>query len=679
MKLKVNIMNQFLNKIFLLFILFSVNILFAQDVMNSTNRSTDFKPMFLLGAGYYTFQGDIVGPETNSLVANVGYKSGIRFNVGENLDLSLTFSTNSFYESNDNLEFESDIDAIGINLGYTFSKVFDNNSVVFPYSSIGVQNLSYKTLNNDYQSGWTERKSTIAIPLSFGLRLDVSERLDFDATIGYSITMADIDKSVEKTTDNFMSINFIIHYDLFTRDKEPAEYIDGDYYVDVDFNALENEDSDGDLIIDLEDYCPKTPKGVKVDASGCPLDSDNDGIPDYIDAQKNTPKGVVVDEKGVQLTEDKFSSMYADYEAASRKYANFYNEYEIRREDYKTVDDYLIAKANAFNNTYNNNVDNDNVVPEINYMVMIGQHYESIPPVLMNKYLSLEDLHTITQEDGSVIYFVGKYTNLDDALERSYSLESNSFNETSILVSNNGNISIYSPPITHEDIDVPDTNLVIDSEVKQEDIDSDSDTFALPTDMNATVYRVQIGAFKVPLSKEIFIGVDNVISFTGNDGWIRYMTGSFIAYRNAVNYMMEMKARGFEDAFIVTYKDGERVNLDFAISSSNSSKNIQELSVEHKKDNNLDISFIVQILVTDVPLTAKDIDNMVQLGNIEKQVEGTDIVRYFIGTYNKLEQAENRLEYAKSLGYNDAFIFAKYNGERISLDDARKIIQDSKN
>ena len=37
---------------------------------------------------------------------------------------------------------------------------------------------------------------------------------------------------------------------------------------------------------------------------------------------------------------------------------------------------------------------------------------------------------------------------------------------------------------------------------------------------------------------------------------------------------------------------------------------------------------------------AKDINNMVQLGNIDKQEEGTDVVRYFIGTYNKLEQAE---------------------------------------
>ena len=99
---------------------------------------------------------------------------------------------------------------------------------------------------------------------------------------------------------------------------------------------------------------------------GCPLDADNDGIPDYIDQEKNTLKESVVDEKGVQLTDDKYRSMYSDYEAASREYANFYNENEIKRENYKTTDAYLIAKANAFNKAYNEGDDFDNTVEGLN-------------------------------------------------------------------------------------------------------------------------------------------------------------------------------------------------------------------------------------------------------------------------------------------------------------------------
>ncbi|HOC43913.1 MAG TPA: OmpA family protein [Thermoanaerobaculales bacterium] len=57
-------------------------------------------------------------------------------------------------------------------------------------------------------------------------------------------------------------------------------------------------DSDGDGVADPADKCPNTPKGVKVDAVGCPLDSDGDGVPDYLDKCPDTPKGLVVDETG---------------------------------------------------------------------------------------------------------------------------------------------------------------------------------------------------------------------------------------------------------------------------------------------------------------------------------------------------------------------------------------------
>jgi outer membrane protein OmpA-like peptidoglycan-associated protein len=63
-------------------------------------------------------------------------------------------------------------------------------------------------------------------------------------------------------------------------------------------------DSDGDGVPDYLDKCPNTPKGVKVDATGCPIDSDGDGVPDYLDKCPNTPKGVKVDSDGCPLDSD---------------------------------------------------------------------------------------------------------------------------------------------------------------------------------------------------------------------------------------------------------------------------------------------------------------------------------------------------------------------------------------
>jgi OOP family OmpA-OmpF porin len=57
-------------------------------------------------------------------------------------------------------------------------------------------------------------------------------------------------------------------------------------------------DSDGDGVPDANDRCPGTPKGVAVDAHGCPLDTDGDGVPDYMDKCPNTPKGAKVNSQG---------------------------------------------------------------------------------------------------------------------------------------------------------------------------------------------------------------------------------------------------------------------------------------------------------------------------------------------------------------------------------------------
>jgi OOP family OmpA-OmpF porin len=57
-------------------------------------------------------------------------------------------------------------------------------------------------------------------------------------------------------------------------------------------------DYDGDGVFDRLDRCNNTPKGCKVDASGCSLDGDNDGVCDGLDSCPNTPPGMAVDEHG---------------------------------------------------------------------------------------------------------------------------------------------------------------------------------------------------------------------------------------------------------------------------------------------------------------------------------------------------------------------------------------------
>ena len=662
-------MNQFLKKVFILFILVSSVVAFAQNEEVYDKPSNPFNPKFTLGTGFYNLTGDIQNENSGFLKGIAGFNAGMKFELTKNLDLSFLFIKTSFAADNEVEKFSSDVDGFGLHLGYNVKQIFKQSKIT-PIFSLGIQKLGAVTVNNAERY---DRVSVITIPLGVGLRMNITDRLQFDVAMNFGMGLGDIDMSKENegNADGYKSLNFTIHYDLFTPIPKDDDYFDDSYYADVNFQALDIEDADGDLVPDIDDYCPKTPIGVKVNESGCPLDGDNDGIPDYIDEQKNTPKGAVVDEKGVQLTEEKYHSMYSEYESASREYANFYNEHEIKRENYKTVDEYLIAKANAFNKAYNEGKDYNNTVEDLKYKVKIGAYNDGIPATIINTYLSLDDLESFSQDNGVVIYAVGTYNSLEDAMGREYELESQDFNETSIVVDNNGVISDYTPPAPEPVIDldeevieqeVEDTTSVIEQEMIEENT----------INKNTTVYRIQIGAFKVALSDEVFNGVDNVISFTGKDGLIRYMTGSFAEYKDAISYQAQMKVRGFEDAFIVTYKNGERISLDVAIKTE---KSTPKSEVAETTQEILNIEFTVQILVAMESLDADELQKMAKLGNINKETEGSDMFRYFAGTYTDLSEAERRLSEAIALGYKDAFIFAKLDGERITLEQAIELLK----
>ena len=652
-------MNQFLKHLFTLLILVSSTFVYAQDIDFDLEKKKPFNPKFTLGTGFYTLTGDIQNEESGFLRGtNTGYNAGMKFGITNNLELSFLMMKSTFSTDNGAESFSSEIDGMGLHIGYSVNHLF-KQSRISPLLTFGVQRLSYKT--NDL-----DRESAIAIPFGLGIRINVTERLEFDASLNWAVGMGDIDHGVDDGSDGYKSFNISLHYDLFTPGpNSDDEYFDDSYYADVDFDKLENEDEDGDLVLDVDDYCPKTPIGVKVDANGCPLDDDNDGIANYLDAQKNTPEGSIVDEHGVRLTADKYHSMYSEYEAASRKYANFYNESEIKRENYKTVDEYLIAKANAFNIAYNEGLKDDEKVKDLVYKVKIGEFSDGIPAQVANKFLSIDDLESVTLDNGVVMYLVGSYTTLDGARGRKNDLEGKGIEDTYLMVDNNGEVSDYVEPTP--ELEIEEDEVVV--EVPEDEISEEVVTTVTEDEMNnETTYRIQVGAFNAELSDEVFVGVNNVISFTGKDGLVRYMAGSFVEYKDAIDYQAQMKARGFEDAFIVTYKNGERISLNVAIKTDNP---VSEEVIEDE----VNLEFTVQIMVAKASVSAAELKKMSKLGKIDKEAEGTEMYRYFSGTYEVLEDANIQLEKAKLAGYTDAFIVTYKDGERITLQEAKKLMR----
>jgi hypothetical protein len=63
-------------------------------------------------------------------------------------------------------------------------------------------------------------------------------------------------------------------------------------------------DTDRDGVPDGIDRCPNSPSGASVDSTGCPVDSDKDGVFDGLDRCPNTPEGATVDQLGCPGDED---------------------------------------------------------------------------------------------------------------------------------------------------------------------------------------------------------------------------------------------------------------------------------------------------------------------------------------------------------------------------------------
>ena len=667
-----------MKKIFLLLSLLICTQSFSQQRNYEVPEKDAFQPMFSIGSGYYNSLGDIKGPDGNYLLGNMGINTGIRINLSEDLDLSFLFTSNAKLHENAGVEsFETDLNSLGFNLDYTFSNILKNTKLS-PFATFGAQWMYFSTNSNPQESG-------INLPLGLGISLDVSERIRFDIGMNYHLSFADIDHTSSENNDNFSVVNFTFHYDLFTPKPDDYNYYDETNYTNVNFKVMDLEDHDSDGVPDIDDNCPSTPNGVKVNEFGCPFDGDNDGVPNYLDEELNTKIGAVVNERGIQLTDEEYYSMYSEYEAASREYAKFYNESEIKRDNFKTINEYLIAKANAFNLKYNES--NQERPTGKRYKVQIGRFSDDIPSYLINKFLSYEDLESIPQEDGTFIYAVGDYQIVDDAENRQMNIEmKDRLVETVIIVVENGFASEFLYPFEVEEEEeiiekkmvsseestdnVPDTSLIAE--------DSDSvviDTETIAENTEKVIYRVQLGYFEKELSSNIFEGL-NVIPIKKGNGTF-YLIGSFTEHQNALIKQSEMKARGFEDAFIVTYKNGERINISTAITTEkrNRKKKEEKETVVVTETPTYNIQFIVQIGVwsNTNPNAESKID---AIGGAEKVLDKGNLYKYIAGRYSSLSEAEFRKSEVIQNGFSDAFIYAEKDGERIKVKEAVKLLNE---
>jgi len=216
------------------------------------------------------------------------------------------------------------------------------------------------------------------------------------------------------------------------------------------------------------------------------------------------------------------------------------------------------------------------------------------------------------------------------------------------------------------------------------------------------VYKVQVGAFRNPIPQDLFKGFAPLTSEPGPNGITRYTAGLFNNEREAVGARDEIRNFGYKDAFVVVFRNGERISIRSARSnagalaqSSSSATNDQSRtsstpSGTTPSSNTNTVPSRTADLGEDVK-NAATIDELfftVQIGVYSKKVkEGTfagledvnalelptGLIRYNSGIFQSLEQAENHKNNISS-NIADAFVVVYYNGRRISVNEAARIL-----
>jgi len=179
-----------------------------------------------------------------------------------------------------------------LNNGYILSK----ESKLSPFLSLGLGFASYSTNNDATPYPTIITKGTdLILPLGAGLKYQFTN--SFALQYQYLYVYTNADNHDQNRGPNVFGTSAHPHY-------KGGYDTYGQHWLGFVFGLGGSKDTDKDGVPDKIDKCPDTPKGVAVDALGCPLDSDNDGVPDYLDKCPDTPAGAKVDALGCPLDTD---------------------------------------------------------------------------------------------------------------------------------------------------------------------------------------------------------------------------------------------------------------------------------------------------------------------------------------------------------------------------------------
>jgi hypothetical protein len=674
-----------------------------------------FKPTIGLGVGTMSFYGDLYSRHAQPFMnSRIGYE----FIVSQPLSNSFRLNFYTLFgklggnerrggERNEN--FLSEIRMGGVHVMYDFSNFFktdhyvwrpwvetgfegfefltktdqrDNYGNKYYYWSDGsiknmaetdpnaatavdlVRDYTYETdvreLNKDGFGKYQER--SWAVPVGGGVLLKVTDRATFKIGTTFHLTFTDYidglsnksvgERSGTKAKDKFVMTSFSIHYDLVTKRK--LDTLPDDYYDEVENLIVDMDDEDGDGVTDFKDDCHKTPKIAKVDKKGCPVDDDKDRTPDYYDQELPTPESMIANSVGIGITD----------EMAQRWYDVYYDSTGTMA---KVVDLDSSDKKEP--------VVDPNSQKKL-YTVELAKFKGGVPSDIMAYLLSIGDVRSTTVGDTVIVYTAGSYEDVQWAIKRRDEFRSEGVKDAGVGYFRGGQ---YHSVYTKDELD----KEIVESKMHVDTTNAELHVYHPEANPNGIVYRVQLGAYKHPLSSSLFKHVGKIIELKTDDGYYKYVTESFGNLERAMIAKADVVLEGYSDAFVAAYKDGKRISLSDAGATyvdKNDAKK-EELNEAKNTTGAIDkslVSFRVQIGALKRANDTSFEEKIKGVKSVEKVETGTGLIRYTAGNYKDYNEAVKAKGELAEQGFNDAFVIAMFKGEVISIQEALEILGNRK-
>lgn len=325
-----------------------------------------YKPVISFSYGILNFHGDVKNLYNTAVIGNHAARVSIstfldrknHYYVGNFTFMTGKLSGNgySYSDLTRNLNFNTGLSSIGMNLEYRFGHLIAGDAPVRPYVSLGLESINFSAkgdlldadgrsyhywsdgtirdieesspgistlLYRDYEYETDLRlreelefglgdynQRAFSIPAGLGVHFRIDPRAFFSLGVSYHYALTDMIDNVayegtsikgRRGMDSYFYSHITLHFDLFS---DPATRTVDLMYADADYDPLFFDDEDGDYVLDVTDRCPGTPLGVAVDTLGCPLDGDNDMVPDYLDLEPNSRTGAWVNDLGETVSEE---------------------------------------------------------------------------------------------------------------------------------------------------------------------------------------------------------------------------------------------------------------------------------------------------------------------------------------------------------------------------------------